>query len=69
MALNKLNQYTDLLPAGMLANTPKAVFAAMLVSEYLNRLNISPEDLGKAVLEEWQTLYENGIIPQKPPNK
>ena len=69
MSLNKLNEYTDLLPRGMLADTPKAVFAAIVVSEYINRLNIEPENLGEAIIKEWQTLYDNGIIPQTPPNK
>lgn len=69
MALNKLNGYTDLLPAGMLGKIPKAVFAAIVVSEYLNRLNIPPEDLAEAIQAEWKVLYDNGIVPQRPPNK
>ena len=69
MALNKLNEYTDLLPAGMLEKTPKAVFAAIVVSEYLKRLNIPAEDLASAIQAEWEVLYASGIVPQRPPKK
>lgn len=69
MALNKSNEYAGMLPPGMMDNTPKAVFAALLVSEYLNRQNILPDELAATIFGEWKTLYQNGIVPQRPPNR
>lgn len=65
--MKKGNEYTDLLPYGKLANIPKTVIAACLISEYLNRLNIDPNDIYETILQEWQTLHTSGIVPQKPP--
>jgi hypothetical protein len=45
---------------------PKSVLAAVLVSEYLNRLGIKPEDLNDAIVTEWSLLHQQGIIPQRP---
>lgn len=63
----KHNEYNQMLGPNY-DRTPKAVFAAIVVSEYLNRLGIDPGELEEAVLAEWGTLYENGIVPQKPYN-
>ena len=63
---NKHNEYNLMIP-DIYGRTPKAVFAAMVVSEYFNRLNIEPDKLSEAILAEWKILYENGIVPQKPP--
>lgn len=67
--LKKYNEYSEMITDGLYDKTPKAVFAAIVVSEYINRLNLEPAELNQAILVEWQTLYQNGIIPQRPPNK
>jgi len=47
-------------------HTPKAVFAAIAISaltvggDYL-------EEAEERLLKEWQTLYDNEIVPQIPP--
>ena len=65
--LKKKNEYSELVN-DIYDRTPKAVFAAIVVSEYINRLNIPAEELSESVLKEWAVLHENGIVPQKPPN-
>lgn len=45
--------------------TPKAVYAAIAVS-FANRFGLSLGEADNAIYEEWQALYEAGIIPQKP---
>jgi hypothetical protein len=45
---------------------PKAIFAGIVVSFLLNYQGIEFENIDKAIIDEWRTLYENGIIPQKP---
>ncbi len=67
-ANKKSNEYADAIPATLFEKMPKDVFAAVALSLAL-RLN--NDDLQTAVGElvsEWQTLYQNGVIPQKPPN-
>ncbi len=48
---------------------PKAVLAAVAYS-YASRLigdSDSPTMVESAILEEWQVLHDNGIVPQEPP--
>lgn len=45
---------------------PKTVLAALLVSEYYNRLNIAPNDMDKMLLDDWKILYQQGIVLQRP---
>jgi len=45
---------------------PKSILAAVLVSEYLNRMGVEPENLNAAILAEWEILHANGIVPQRP---
>lgn len=66
-AINKkYNEYARAVDERLYEQTPKAVFAAVAVSalttggDYLNEAN------GR-LLEEWWILYDNGIVPQKPP--
>lgn len=66
--LKKTNEYSELVN-DIYDRTPKAVFAAIAVSEYINRLNIPIGSLSDAVLKEWGALYKSGIVPQKPPNQ
>ena len=44
---------------------PKSILAAVLVSEYLNRVGVEPENLNAVILAEWEILYQNGIVPQR----
>jgi hypothetical protein len=61
-----LNEYANSLDADLYEKAPKAVFAAVAVSaltcggDYLNHAH-------RRVLAEWWALYENGIVPQRPP--
>lgn len=61
------NNYTQAL-GNFFTVTPKAVFAAVAFS-FANRLFAKSEgtEVADIILEEWQTLYANGIVPQKPP--
>ena len=50
------------------ASTPKAVFAAVALSLAFIDVEEQGFDLACArVMNEWRALYENGIVPQKPP--
>jgi hypothetical protein len=50
------------------AQTPKAVFAAIAWSMcFINVEEAGTEEANKRFLEEWQALYDNGIVPQAPP--
>ncbi len=62
------NEYQDMINPLLFERTPKAVLAALLVSEYVNRLGLSGSKIDAAVLNEWTVLYENSIVPQHPPN-
>lgn len=70
MGVTKLhNEYEPRVPDGIFEKTPKAVWAA-LVASFLERLGIPVSDeamQGAWIVEEWWTLHEAGIIPQKPP--
>jgi len=59
------NEYLDHYQ-GHYDRIPKAVLGAVLAS-LLSTGGERPEDVMPAVLEEWKTLHQNGIIPQKPP--
>jgi hypothetical protein len=51
------------------ASTPKAVFAAVALSYANCASGEEAKTLDEAVqrfIQEWKTLYENGIIPQEP---
>lgn len=67
MPLNKTpNQYADVLDQKLYAACPKAVFAAIAVSYASaggDHLNLANEN----IIREWWTLFDNGIVPQKPP--
>ena len=66
--LKKQNEYQKMISDGLFEKTPKAVLAALLVSEYVNRLDLKGVDIDNNIINEWQTLYQNGIVPQRPPN-
>lgn len=63
---NRSNEYAQALGPGVFDAIPKSVFAAIAVSfgtqggAHLNAAR-------PAILREWQTLYDNGIVSQRPP--
>lgn len=62
------NLYVESL-GKLYADTPKAVFAAIAYS-LANALSNGPQNassIQKEILKEWDILYRNGIIAQKPP--
>ncbi len=50
------------------ADVPKAVFAAVAAS-YCSSGGDNMDAMVKLFLEEWETLHENGIVPQPPPRR
>lgn len=61
-----MNEYAIAIGGTLYAETPKAVFAALLVS-YLKRDGVSFDELPPAIVKEWEVLHDNGIVPQEPP--
>ncbi|RPI55960.1 MAG: hypothetical protein EHM49_01255 [Deltaproteobacteria bacterium] len=63
---NKSNEYVDLIPERIFDKIPKTVLGAIAISaltgggDYLD--NVQDKIMG-----EWSILYQNGIVPQKPP--
>ncbi len=63
----KQNQYAAIVQRGKFyAQCPKAVFAALAVS-YASRGGDFLGGIEKILLKEWWILYQNQIVPQKPP--
>lgn len=60
------NEYVTLF-GELYKKTPKAVFAAIAASLLIQISEEHWEEAPRAFLREWQTLHENGLIPQKPP--
>lgn len=64
--MSKHNQYAAQIGQDLYENIPKAVLAAIAVSaltlggDYL-------EEARSRVAKEWLILFQNGIVPQKPP--
>lgn len=65
---NTKNQYQRLIGETLYAKTPKAVLGAIVASVYSDGGD-NPEDVPRLLLEEWQILYDEGIVPQKPPKE
>ena len=63
------NGYQQLIDPALYEKTPKAVFAALVVSFLLNHQNVNQSNIDLDIKREWATLHENGIIPQKPPKQ
>jgi hypothetical protein len=62
------NEYAKLL-GPLYTGMPKAVIAAIAVS-FANRINEGVFDGVECLIaDEWQALYENGIVPQRPPSE
>jgi hypothetical protein len=61
------NEYAKQIDRKLFELMPKTVLAALVVS-YLDRLSGGEDhDINAEILEEWNTLYLNGVVPQKPP--
>lgn len=65
----KYNGYQKLIGSAVYEKTPKAVFAALFVSYLLNGRGASMETIDSEILHEWQLLYNQEIVPQRPPKK
>ena len=63
---SRRNPYSAMIGVDLYERTPKAVFAAIAVSNAVN----TSDDFAAArayILSEWKALYEAGIVPQHPP--
>lgn len=63
--MKTMNQYADKFPC--YEDTPKAVAAALAFSLAMRLCGDSAIDARETVRAEWETLFANGIVPQKPP--
>ena len=61
------NEYIKVL-GDLFDKTPKAVFAAILVS-ILSNGGDAFDGVATQLIAEWRTLYLNSIIPQRPPTE
>ena len=62
---NLTNGYVDALNPGVYDRIPKSVMTAIAVS-FATSGGERIEDATEEILHEWQVLYDNGIVPQKP---
>jgi hypothetical protein len=64
------NEYAQFLErAHLFEKTPKTVFAALAVSYALHQREDNFNAVVEELLDEWEILYQNGIVPQKPPKR
>jgi hypothetical protein len=68
--LAKSNEYADMLHP-LYDNIPKTVMAAIAVSFAIQLKGEEDFEyfIKKRIMEEWEILHQNGIVPQKPPKK
>ena len=60
------NEYAALL-GPLYARVPKAVLAAIVVSGLIRQgASVCEIGITDALLDEWDVLHANGIVPQKP---
>ncbi len=64
--MKKRNAYQEMVSDDLFDRTPKAVWASLAISFLFNHQGLANEHLENGILEEWQCLFENGIVPQKP---
>lgn len=62
---NLSNDYSLVL-GPLFDKTPKAVLAAIVVS-LLSQGGDHMDEVAAGLLAEWHTLYQNRIVPQRPP--
>ena len=67
--IKQTNNYQSQIDTAFFEQCPKAVFAALAVSFCANWANIPFEEITKGLRDEWEILYKNGIVPQKPPKQ
>jgi hypothetical protein len=63
------NKYIEAFDIPLYADIPKAVWAALAISLVMRLEALDTDDMEriKVVLkEEWQALYANRVVPQKP---
>jgi len=65
-ANKKGNEYAEAIDRDVYEKMPKAVIAAVAVS-FATCGGDHIEEATNAMLVEWWTLYQAGIVPQKPP--
>lgn len=66
---NKSNEYVALLGEGLYDRIPKTVLAAIAFSLANITADGAMDDWSgarKRFMDEWQALYDNGIVSQKP---
>ena len=61
------NNYQKQIDSSFYEKCPKAVFAALAVSYMVNHGITSFEEVTGEMISEWNNLYNQGIVPQKPP--
>ena len=62
---DKGNTYADALH-GLFDRIPKSVFAALAVSYALRQQADDFTKVPNEIIAEWETLYQNGIVAQRP---
>lgn len=60
------NKYQRLISRKVYETTPKAVFAALVVSYLLNHQGIEADAIDEEIRQEWKHLNDQNIVPQKP---
>lgn len=63
--MKTMNTYANKYPR--YEETPKAITAAVAFSLAMRLCGDNEVDAREMVRAEWEALYENSIIPQKPP--
>lgn len=63
----KKNVYQKLIDGKFYEQCPKAVFAALAVSYAVNLRGIDMDKVTGELLNEWEILFGNELVPQKPP--
>lgn len=62
------NNYSEAISRKLFEATPKHVFAAIAVSSLTGGGDYI-EEAEKRIMAEWWILFQQGIVPQKPPMK
>ena len=66
--MNKIsNEYADVLGRELYSAAPKTIIAAVVVSLFVRDAGCGFDGVQSEFLREWWTLYDNCIVPQKPP--
>ena len=60
------NEYQQAISLKLYDRIPKAVLAAIVVSQMINMHGFEFDEIDNAIIDEWRILNLNGIVPQKP---